>query len=588
MSAPKRQTPSSTQTTQASAPDTTANTEGAAKNTTRRAVERPDRFRRRALVAFLLALCAVGVGRILAQDWQETTRREATLPQLESLSRRDPSDGRLLALLAARRLEAQEYAGAIEALTNAAGLGEQNEAVWLTWSASYAAQNDLPHALGVLRLGMRNPAVTHPLQEALQRAERLGRTPSPIALATAICPQGIHWLSGRYTQGSLLNGFFTWRGKRDPEHSGFATREQWAASAPSDARAQRLWGEALTANHRYIEAETTLRHALTLDPTSPRVHLALAYALEGQKAFGKAGLEYIACLKREPNNVAALIGMGRVALEKKLLPIGVEVYEKAVKLTPNDADAWIGLGKAHYAQRLNLGRALDAFTTVARLAPDRTDYFVEYSNTLRGQSRYDEAEAVMRRRLAVTPDDPQCHFLLGLLLLDHNASPEREVEAEKELRESLRLQPETAAVEARLGRLMLERGQVQEAILMLQSTLRHDLYNLEATLALARAYRQAGRIQEAQTVQAAANQLSAYLQRTAFLEDQVHRQPDNLKANVELAALYRQGGETEKAKRQDDMVYVLKTHPQQAKRGLMNVQRATSLTVPSNDSGAGH
>lgn len=280
--------------------------------------------------------------------------------------------------------------------------------------------------------------------------------------------------------------------------------------------------------------------------------------------------------------------MGRVALEKKLLPIGVEVYEKAIKLAPSDPDAWIGLGKAQYAQRLNLGRALDAFTTAARLAPDRTDYFVEYSNTLRAQSRYDEAEAIMRRRLATTPNDPQCHYLLGLLLLDHNVGPEREAEAEKELRASLRLQPEVAAVEARLGRLLLERGQVQESIPMLQSTLKHDLYNLEATLALARAYRQAGRVQEAQAVQTAANQLSAYLQRTAFLEDLLHRQPDNLKANVELAALYRQGGEMEKAKRQDDMIYVLKTHPQQAKRGMMNVQHALSLTVPSTDSGAGH
>ena len=588
MSATKSKSPSSAKTAQVSAPDKAADTGRAVENTTRRAVERPDRLRRRALIALLLALCAVAGGRILGQDWTETMRREATLPQLEVFSRRDPADGRLLALLAARRLEAQEYGGAIDALTNAAGAGEQNEAVWLTWAASYAAQGDVPHALGALRLGMRNPDVAHSLQEALQRAERLGRSPSPIALAAAICPQGIHWLAGRYTQGSFLNGFFAWRGRRDPEHSGFATREQWAASAPNDARAQRLWGEALTANHRYAEAENVLRHALTLAPDSPRVHLALAQALEGRKDFGKAGLEYIACLKRAPNNLAASMGMGRVALEKKLLPIGVEVYEKSVKLAPDNADAWIGLGKAHYAQRLNLGRALEAFTTAARLAPARTDYFIEYSNTLRAQSRYDEAESVMRRRLAETPNDAQCHFLLGLLLLDHNAGPEREVEAEKELRESLRLQPDTAAAEARLGRLLLDRGQVQEAIGMLQATLKHDVYNLEATLALARAYRQSGRIQEAQATQSAANELSAYLQRTAFLEDQIHRNPGNLQANEQLASLYRQGGEMEKAKRQDDMVYVLKTHPQQAKRGLMNVQRATSLTVPSDASGAGH
>ncbi len=547
---------------------------------------RKTRFRISRLL--LLGLCAgilgaVAIGQAFQTAWRETARREAFLPELEQEARRNPGDGRLMALLGARYAEAHDYTGASNALAAAVNTGEQNEAVWLTWAASSAAEGDPRHATEILRLGLGNTAVAPFLQEALQRLEHLGPTPSPVSLAITICPKGAHWLAARYTAGSFLNGFFEWRGRRDPAHSGFATREKRAADSPDDAQAQRLWGEALIANRLYADADTVLHRALTLSPNSPATHLALAQALDREGAPGKAGVEYIACLKGEPNNLTALMGLGKVALAKKLLPIGVDVYERAAKLAPQNADVWIGLGDAHYNQRLNLGRAQEAFVTAARLAPDRTDYFIDYSNTLRALSRNDEAETLLRRYVAKLPEDGKGHYLLGLLLLDHNASPEHEAEAEAQLRESLRLQPDVATVEARLGRLYLDRGRVQEAIPLLQTAIRHDTYDLEATLSLARAYRQAGRVQEAQAAQESAAALADYRQKVAFLEDQVHRQPDNLKTGQQLAAIYRQGGENDKAQRQEEMNYVLKTHPQQATRGMRNVQRATSLSVPSTD-----
>ena len=544
--------------------------------------------RLRPLCLCALTLGVVGAGLHVNRDWRETARREAYLPDLEAQARRDPQDGRLLALLGARYAEAHLYAPAQVALTKAVAQGEQNEAAWLTLAASYAAQGDVGRVNDTLALGMQNPDAAPALRAALDRANSLGGTATPIALAAAICPQGARWTAAHYATGSFLNGFSTWRGRRDLAHSGYATRQEWARAQPRNAQIQRLWGEALVTNRRPVEAVDVLRAALALEPNSPATHLALARALDAEGDRGAAGVEYIACLKRDPNNLTALLGIGQVALDKKLLSIGAEAYERAVKIAPNSADAWIGLGRAQYNQRLNMGRAQEAFATGAKLAPARVDYFIDYSNALRALTRNEEAETLLRRYLKATPGDARAHYLLGLLLLDHNTGPERETLAQSELRESLRLQPDVAAVEARLGRLLLDRGQASEAIPLLQTAIRHDTYNLEATLGLARAYRQAGRRAEAQAAQESAAQLSEYQQKINTLEDQIHRQPDNLKANQELAALYRQGGENDKAQRQDDMVYVLKTHPQQAKQGLTNIQRAMSLTVPTNDTGAGH
>ena len=56
----------------------------------------------------------------------------------------------------------------------------------------------------------------------------------------------------------------------------------------------------------------------------------------------------------------ALLGLGQITLDKRLLAMGVEVFDKAVKLAPDSADAWIGLGKAYYNQSLDLSRAQSA------------------------------------------------------------------------------------------------------------------------------------------------------------------------------------------------------------------------------------
>jgi tetratricopeptide (TPR) repeat protein len=530
------------------------------------------------------ALCGSGIGAyVLMHAWQETTLREAYLPQLEARTRQDPHNGRLQALLGARLAEAKEYPGAIDALTQAVASGESTEPVWLTWAAATAASGDPARADAVLRLGMRDARLVPGLQAALDRRSGLGGSPPPSVLAHALCPQGPHALAAACAGGSFLNSVAEGWGRRHPEASGYATREHWAREQPQNALAQRLWGEALARNRRLPEAEETLRRALALDPNTPETHLALADVLTREGAPGKAGLEYVACLKRRKDWLPALLGLGSVALDKKLLPIGVDAFERAVRQAPNLADAWVGLGRAQYNQRLNMGRALEAFQTAARLAPDRTDFWKDYAKALQANFRFDEAEALLRRRLAVASEDAESHFLLAQLLLEHNVTPERQAAAEAELRASLRLQPGVAEAESRLGQLLLDQGKRDEALAMLEQALRHDRLNLVATREMARAYRLAGRMQEAKAAQESAADLSEYLQRVVVLEDRLQRQPNDLQAHRELTGLYQRGGEDEKARREDDIVRVLQAHPKEAERGLKAIKSATSLSVPEGN-----
>lgn len=216
---------------------------------------------------------------ILPPAWRATGLREAYLPQLEASARSHPEDGPLAALLAARLMQAGEAGAAAAALKQAAGAGEQTEAVWLALAASNAAAGQSRRALADLRLGVKSLPDSTLLPSRMTDARAMGPSPAPGALAAAISPQGPDALLAVYGRGSFLNGLAEWWGRRHTAGSGFATREAWAEAQPGNAQAQRLWGEALTRNRRLPEALAALRAASGLAPQSLACHLALADAL---------------------------------------------------------------------------------------------------------------------------------------------------------------------------------------------------------------------------------------------------------------------------------------------------------------------
>lgn len=540
----------------------------------------PRRSRRLLLGLLACVLLAGAAFGSLPGAWRATVLREAYLPDLEAMAQKDRFNAPLLSLLGARLAEAHEYAPAATALETAISAGNNEARLWLTWAASLAAAGDRAKALAALRFGMQQSALTPALRPALQRAETVQADAPPAALAAAISPEGPGQLADSLAKGSFLNGLATWRAGREPEQSGFSTRKLWAAERPNDALAQRLWGVALDRNRRYAEAEPVLQHALELDAKSAATHLALGDNLVHRNNLGKAGLEYVAALKLKPNWLPGLLGLGHVALEKKLITISLDVFTRATQQAPNNDEAWIGLGRAYYNQKFRLDKSLEAFERAVRLNPNRTDFYTDYSNALRQNFQMGRAETALRKRVTLTPEDARAHYLLALILLDYQPSPARETEAEKEMRVALQYEPNSTSTKIRLGRLLIERGNTREAIGLLESALREDRYSEMARRSLGRAYQIVGRTQDSEAMTRSADALAKYVQRTVFLEDLLQRQPLDIKTHLELASLYTSGGETDKAKSHYDMAYMLKTQPKAAVKGIQALRDSTSIVVP--------
>jgi cytochrome c-type biogenesis protein CcmH/NrfG len=227
-----------------------------------------------------------------------------------------------------------------------------------------------------------------------------------------------------------------------------------------------------------------------------------------------------------------------------------------------------------------MAASLSAYEKAVQLAPARTDFYGGYASALSATGRFADAERLLRRRLEAAPEDARAHFQLALALLGSNATPERQRQAENELREALRLEPQATGVAGRLGRLLTERGRCAEAIPLLERALKADPYNLPQLTALARAYRQTGRRQEAAAAQESLHELSAYLARVNALEDDLYVHPGDVRLHLQIAELYRRGGEMEKARFHQQTARMLQRDPERAARGLDSLNSALYGTTP--------
>jgi tetratricopeptide (TPR) repeat protein len=533
----------------------------------------------------IVALALVAGGVSLRNAWQQTRLKEADLPQLKQQAKTDAGNGAVHVVLGARLAQANDYNGAAKEFEKAIYAGELSPDVWLAWSASKAAAGWRAEAGAVLQLGMKDSASAPALKAAIERVRPLPPDATPEQLAAAISPDGVAPLLKRYAPGSYLDTYSAWQGKRDPEQSGFATREAWAKAEPNNVTALRLWGEALTQNRRAKEATDVLKKALELAPDSPEVRLAYANALLEGGAPATAGTEVMKIFKQKPNWTPALKTLGRVALEKNLITMSVDVYKRLIAAAPDDPEVWIGAGKAYYNQRQNFTESVNAYAKAAQMAPTRTDFYNDYSNAHRANGNFAEAEKLLRKRLADEPADARAHFLLALVLLDSNVTPEREAEAEKSLRESLRLEPGVATTLSRLGRLLVDQGKYADAVPILKESLGEDLYNVAATRALLRALERTGQKEDAEKVRASLKDLTQYVDKVQFLEDQLRRQPLNAPLHRKMAALLLQGGETQKAQIHSEAAIMLERDPKRAAEGLTNLRDAITVEKHAKDQG---
>jgi cytochrome c-type biogenesis protein CcmH/NrfG len=540
-----------------------------------------DKRRLAILSGTLVVLALAGSGVWLNDQYTRARWREATLPELETEARQRPREPYLHAQLALRQLEAHLHGPASESLQSAISNGLSTVPVWKTLAAATAAAGNPNGALGALKLGARDPQLAPTLEPIAKQLAGLGPDATVETFAQTIAPEGIALLDG-VLKPNFLSSWLEQQGRKNPDQAGFETLEAWFAKESENRNVRLAWAKALARNRRYPDAEEILIPLLKKNPEDYDAALALADVRYDAGVIARAGILYRACLKDRPDDFRAAYGTAKCAVDVKLVYLGVEAATKATQLKPDSADAWVMLGRAYFNQKLRWDKAVDAFAKARKLAPERTDYFAPYYDSLRANNRIEEGAELLRKRLKEVPDDAQVNYLLAAALLEMRSDQGSSDEAEKLLRKSLASEPNVPSTRARLSQLLLEKsGQepAKEAVGLLEQAVMLDNYHALSRRLLARAYRRTGMTEAAESVEKSAKMLDSYIKRKTPLEDAEAANPTDPEIHRKLAKIYRDGGELDKAERADQMVFLLKNRKEDAEKGLKTLMNATSLSA---------
>jgi tetratricopeptide (TPR) repeat protein len=160
------------------------------------------------------------------------------------------------------------------------------------------------------------------------------------------------------------------------------------SSSKSQARQRKALSQLKTGLHAltqkdYVTASTNIQQALEVDKGNPLAWRMLAFAFERQGEYPKAFAAYESAARLAPDNVALIRDVGRLAYRLGTLDLARRLFERFLASEPGDEEATTSL-----------------------------------ACVLRDQNLYDDAIALLRDVINISPERPVLWNTLGTVLSD--------------------------------------------------------------------------------------------------------------------------------------------------------------------------
>ena len=261
-----------------------------------------------------------------------------------------------------------------------------------------------------------------------------------------------------------------------PHHDGMARARQLLAGGalekaisvlrgileqnPKNVDARILLGSALALVPRRSEAIIELRRAIELRPDSAPLYNALGMALARFAELDTARKAFENALEFDPGLVDARVNLTLVLGQLKEFDLAVEHITRAIELqgdSPASAYSHYLKGRLHDKQNMTV-EALEEFEKAVRLRPRFAQAYVELG-TARAKMSDERALGAFEKAVDLGPDNANAHYLLGREYLRKR----RVAEATEHLREAARLKPNHRAVLYNLARALRKGGLSDES-----------------------------------------------------------------------------------------------------------------------------
>jgi Flp pilus assembly protein TadD len=185
---------------------------------------------------------------------------------------------------------------------------------------------------------------------------------------------------------------------------------QAIAAAPRNADAMHALGALFLQTGRPDAAEETLRKAIALRPAAD-FQLTRANALLALGRPAEAAAAALLVIEARPSSAAAYQVLGHALTDRFDAEAAIQAYRDALRLDSALPDLRNNLGTA-----LRLAGRLEEAERELRLAPPDPGSLVNLSSVQKERGAFSEAEATLRRALAMAPQDPVLLYNWSLLM----------------------------------------------------------------------------------------------------------------------------------------------------------------------------
>jgi protein O-GlcNAc transferase len=472
----------------------------------------------------------------------------AAVTELEAARRLDPNDIRAAINLgvAYRRLDQNEKS--VQAFSSVANRpdAELSATEAVLYAGALAATRDAARAQTVIEEALKRDPNSAPLQDALGALLAQGGS---YPAAQEAFERAISLDANLASAHTHLGSVLLILNQPQPAMTEFRTAEHLGDTSPTLLLGL---GKALTAVGQDAEAVTELRKAVAASPSAADAKYALALALQ-DAGDPKAALPMFRdVLAQQPQDTAVLTNYGLALMQTGDAKGALQLYQRAYAAGDASATLREDMGGA-YLQQNDIDHAIEQFRAGLAVAPENVQ--LHYNLGLAYKLKDDlpasvkelklaeeldpqlpdphytlgviemqqgdlqpengdawsvlgsvdkeagdpaKAEEALRRAIALLPEQPSPHITLASILAERgekeNAAAERKIAAQLS-REAGGKQRAQFALDS--GRALLARGQVNEAIVQLQTAVTAEPELLDAHLALADAFSRAGRNPEA-------------------------------------------------------------------------------------------
>lgn len=279
--------------------------------------------------------------------------------------------------------------------------------------------------------------------------------------------------------------------------------QQIIAAEPYSSEGFLLKAVAETARQRFADAQQDAEQAMKWSPQSPAPYIQLGNIQFAQKRFSEAQKFYQQALEYDPDSAEGLKGLMNAYFAQKEADqaiaaanaqiakapnvsnfydlLGTALYEvkkdyagaevtlrKAVDLEKTNVDAIEKLGKVQIEERAS-GRALALYLQSIKDNPREPRLYVLAGELYEGSRNWNQAEAMYRQALEISPDDPLASNNLAYVMLEQDENVDLAMNMAQTARRGMPDSPNAADT---LGWAYYRKGIYESAISQFHEALR--------------------------------------------------------------------------------------------------------------------